>query len=84
MQKDIKELDATIARQQNGMARLNSKLADTKAWKATVEDEVFILQGKLDQAAKVRSLLLAAARQILRGLQALQEHTLALSKLLAV
>lgn len=61
MQKDIKELDASIVRQRDSLGRLNGKLADTKARKAAAEENNIILQGKLDQAAKVRSLLHAAA-----------------------
>ncbi len=43
------------------MARMNSKLADTKAAKAALEEDIFNLEGKLDQAAKVHSPLLAIA-----------------------
>ena len=53
VQKDIKELETTIARHRDAMARMNGKLADTKAAKAALEDDIFDLQGKLDQAAKV-------------------------------
>ncbi len=61
VQKDIKELETTIARQRDAMARMNGKLADIKATKEALEDDIFNLQGKLDQAAKVSRPLLAPA-----------------------
>lgn len=61
VQKDIKELETTIARQRDAMARMNGKLADIKATKEALEDDIFNLQGKLDQAAKVSRTLLAPA-----------------------
>ena len=61
VQKDIKELETTIARQRDAMARMNGKLADIKATKEALEEDIFNLQGKLDQAAKVSRTLLAPA-----------------------
>lgn len=53
MAKDVKELDASVARQRADMARLNAMLADKKAAKANLENGVFTLQGKTEQATKV-------------------------------
>ena len=60
VEKDIAELETSIARQRNAMARLNSQLAETKAGKAAVDATIFDLQGQLEKAAKVQSLLAAA------------------------
>ena len=55
VQKDTKELDTSIARQRSAMGRLNSKLADTKAIKAALEEDILNLQAQLDQTAKVQA-----------------------------
>ena len=47
------------------MARMNGKLADTRASKEALEDDIFNLQGKLDQAAKVHMPLPACADLLL-------------------
>jgi septal ring factor EnvC (AmiA/AmiB activator) len=51
--KDVKELDTSVTRQRADMARLNAMLADKKAAKASLENDVSTLQGKTEQATKV-------------------------------
>ena len=53
--KDTKDLSACMTRQRADMARLNSALADTTAEKAQLEDDVFTLQGEIEQVTKVSS-----------------------------
>ena len=53
MAKDVRELDTSVARQRADMARLNAMLADKRAAKANLENDVFTLQGKTEQATKV-------------------------------
>ena len=64
MAKDVKELDASVARQRADMARLNAMLADKKAAKANLENGVFTLQGKTEQATKVCCLTLQRAGRV--------------------
>ena len=72
VQKDTQELDTSIARLRSAMGRLNSKLADTKAKKAALEEDIFSLQAQLEQASKVQATSLRIGCHLQRDLPSVQ------------
>ena len=66
----MKNLSTSIIRQHADMAWLNSALADTTAEKARLEDDVFNLQGQIEQVTEVGSCLSRHRNLVLASIQA--------------